>query len=419
MISVSKRQRFGNRYISRRKDGTFSKNVNVGRSISADRRTKAKKTVKAGYGDKGDVKRAEDRHPKLSAKAKSAYVFPKRQAYPIGDLKHGKYALIFSTWPENKKDAAKVREVVFKRYPQLRKWFMDGKYEKKEAEEFGAEECFDCGCVYEEMMEGAMCESCGHTTCIDCSQNINTTDANYKNWRCYEGYGCNKGAEEFGAEPCTCNDMFGSLCPQCNYDSDREGGVCPKGCTVDLAGSVRPQEMEIYTECKIHGQKLGAESFGADMSDCPDCGGNMGGGGCYGCGYGMESQAWLQLFGAESKLPAWPSEAKKAFSQEERDEYDEDRVGPIYEINGEWTWCNTGSGRAGHLELGDSPLCGYCGTNYASESFGADVVQDVKDFDVVGTAQDVVGKTGLKIPTGIASIAVVWIAYMTGKRYGN
>jgi len=71
-------------------------------------------------------------------------------------------------------------------------------------------------------------------------------------------------AESFSAESCTCNDMFGSLCPQCNYDSDREGGVCPKGCTVDLAGSVRPQEMEIYTECKIHGQKLGAESFNAE-----------------------------------------------------------------------------------------------------------------------------------------------------------
>lgn len=63
-----------------------------------------------------------------------------------------------------------------------------------------AEEYFDCGCVYEEMAEGAMCESCGHTTCIDCSQNINTTDANYKNWRCYEGYGCNKDAEGFEAE---------------------------------------------------------------------------------------------------------------------------------------------------------------------------------------------------------------------------
>ena len=54
-----------------------------------------------------------------------------------------------------------------------------------------SEEYFDCGCVYEVMMEGAMCESCGHTTCSDCSQNINTTDANYKNWKCYEGYGCN------------------------------------------------------------------------------------------------------------------------------------------------------------------------------------------------------------------------------------
>lgn len=61
-----------------------------------------------------------------------------------------------------------------------------------EKEDFGAEEYFDCGCVYEEMMEGAMCESCGHTTCIDCSENINTTDENYKNWKCYEGYGCNK-----------------------------------------------------------------------------------------------------------------------------------------------------------------------------------------------------------------------------------
>ena len=56
---MQKRQRIGNRYISRRKNGTISKNVNVGRSLSADRRTKAKKTVKAGYGDKGDVKRAE------------------------------------------------------------------------------------------------------------------------------------------------------------------------------------------------------------------------------------------------------------------------------------------------------------------------------------------------------------------------
>jgi hypothetical protein len=66
--------------------------------------------------------------------------------------------------------------------------------------------------------------------------------------------------------------MFGSLCPQCYYDSEREGGVCPNGCTVDLAGNVRPQEMKIYTECRIHGQKHGAESYSAEKNvGCPRC----------------------------------------------------------------------------------------------------------------------------------------------------
>ena len=227
---MSRRERIGSRYISRRKDGTFSKNVDIGRSISADKRQKAKTSVKAGagQGDKGDIKRAdffpdgdgrnfgnitadaqyeplganaeetmnaqgyddkldeslggrdgaestksqsdkarrdeskgmeksmgrrpysgvrtmdaEDRHPNLSKEAKSAYVFPKRQAYPIGDLKHGKYALIFSTWPENEKNAPAVRRAVFKRYPQLRKWFMDGKYENKDVPKHYNAESFE------------------------------------------------------------------------------------------------------------------------------------------------------------------------------------------------------------------------------------------------------------------------------------
>ena len=145
MNKMSRRERIGSRYITRRKDGTFSKNVDIGRSLSADRRRKAKTQVKSGQGrgDKGDIKRAEDKHPKLSAKAKSVYVFPKRQAYPIGDLKHGKYALIYSTWPDNKKDAAKVRAAVFKRYPQLRKWFEGGKYEKKDVPDEYNAEAFD------------------------------------------------------------------------------------------------------------------------------------------------------------------------------------------------------------------------------------------------------------------------------------
>lgn len=97
---------------------------------------------------------AEDKHPKLSAKAKSAYVFPKTQTYPIGDLKHGKIALVYSTWPDNKKDAQKVRTAVFKKYPSLRKWFKDGKYEVKGAESFEAKGCPHCelkNCGYDEV----------------------------------------------------------------------------------------------------------------------------------------------------------------------------------------------------------------------------------------------------------------------------
>ena len=72
------------------------------------------------------------------SKRRGPYVFPKRKAYPIGNLEHAKLALTFSTWPDNKKDAKKVRDVVFKRYPQLRDWFKDGKY-AKHAETFEAD----------------------------------------------------------------------------------------------------------------------------------------------------------------------------------------------------------------------------------------------------------------------------------------
>lgn len=81
----------------------------------------------------------KDRHPTLSKKAKSEYVFPERKAYPIGDEKHAMLALVYSTWPNNKKDASEVRRKVFQRYPQLRKEFMDGKYETRNAESFDAD----------------------------------------------------------------------------------------------------------------------------------------------------------------------------------------------------------------------------------------------------------------------------------------
>ena len=44
------------RYLRRNKQGEFKKEVSIGRSLSADRRSKARTKVKKGQGDRGDVK---------------------------------------------------------------------------------------------------------------------------------------------------------------------------------------------------------------------------------------------------------------------------------------------------------------------------------------------------------------------------
>jgi hypothetical protein len=45
------------RYVRRDEDGRFKRSVDVGKSLAADRRTKAKTKAKPGEGDKGDHKR--------------------------------------------------------------------------------------------------------------------------------------------------------------------------------------------------------------------------------------------------------------------------------------------------------------------------------------------------------------------------
>ena len=45
------------RYVRRNKTGQFKKEVNVGRSLAADRRRKGKTKVAKGQGDRGDTKR--------------------------------------------------------------------------------------------------------------------------------------------------------------------------------------------------------------------------------------------------------------------------------------------------------------------------------------------------------------------------
>ena len=45
------------RYVRRDAKGKFNEVVDVGRSLSADRKRKAKKTAKPGQGDRGDRKK--------------------------------------------------------------------------------------------------------------------------------------------------------------------------------------------------------------------------------------------------------------------------------------------------------------------------------------------------------------------------
>jgi hypothetical protein len=55
--TVIEPQKGDRRYVRRNKKGEFKKEVDVGRSLSADRRRTAKTKVKKGQGDRGDVKR--------------------------------------------------------------------------------------------------------------------------------------------------------------------------------------------------------------------------------------------------------------------------------------------------------------------------------------------------------------------------
>ncbi len=45
------------RFVRRDEEGKFKESDDVGRSLSQDRKKKAKRTAKAGQGDKGDQKR--------------------------------------------------------------------------------------------------------------------------------------------------------------------------------------------------------------------------------------------------------------------------------------------------------------------------------------------------------------------------
>ena len=59
----------GDKRLVRRKRGKFtSKQVNVGRSLAADRRSKSKTIAKKGEGDRGDQRRRKVKRTKVTRK---------------------------------------------------------------------------------------------------------------------------------------------------------------------------------------------------------------------------------------------------------------------------------------------------------------------------------------------------------------
>jgi hypothetical protein len=58
------------RFVRRAKNGTFKESDDVGKSLAADRRKKAKTSAKSGQGDKGDRKKTGAKNRATKAKKK-------------------------------------------------------------------------------------------------------------------------------------------------------------------------------------------------------------------------------------------------------------------------------------------------------------------------------------------------------------
>lgn len=93
-----------------------------GEIFEADPDSKEIKCSKCG--SKKNKKRMTEMSQAAREKLKKGdFVFPDERSWPIHDKKHGKIALIWSTWPQHKEVAKKVRDEVFKKYPDLKDWF--------------------------------------------------------------------------------------------------------------------------------------------------------------------------------------------------------------------------------------------------------------------------------------------------------
>ena len=123
-----------------------------------------------------------------------------------------------------------------------------------------SEETYDCGCDAEFVeykdfsqweYDGVQCSSCGYNSCLDC-HHINSQSANPKEWKCYEGYGCNKGKngktgmrkmQKKGMKA----DMVGSPSPTFNEDIIGQEGPSadPTNQTFEAMRTLAPSSTDV------------------------------------------------------------------------------------------------------------------------------------------------------------------------------
>ena len=476
-FEAPKRQRIGNRFISRRKDGTISKNVDVGRSLSADRRTKAKTTASAGQGDKGDLKRAESKFDKLSneiakdyeKKGKSkdeAEEIGKATAYKIGVAKYGKRGMERKARAGRAKNAESFGADEKKRSgmkiaPKIQMVnYEDVMTEKmknqnmKDAEEFDAQYVIVHGedgrrkahkTGFEErdgftpqFIERTRNEQLGDYVPSDSAidnvafeNHAETFEANAGGLKCNvcqnmvantdgdKYFVCDTcandegmGAESFGAD----GDGYGgnynnaswndSLFDEAQHFFEHMEKASTNALSLMQMGAIERSDYYFYIDEKIaniesrmrsllgksgilkkgHMERLNidapmeAEDFGADFTTVQRP-------------HHVARVRNDRIDDATGQWVKFPNRPKQYYEYHKQ----QNMKGKMYDEE-----------RGGWVEMDDK-----------ARSMFEEIGGKISDFDVVGTTQDVVGKTGFNIPTGVASIAVVFMAYMTGKRYGN
>ena len=353
-FEAERRYRYGNRYITRDSKGRFKKNVDVGRSLSADRRRKAKTVKGVGQGGKGDYN-AESNFDKLSNEIAEQYEkkgkskeeaerIGKATAYKVGVAKYGKRGM------ERKARAGRA----------------------KSAETF---EAYDDN--ISDRQEWLIGELGGK---VDKSMNRSQASDYIKELQGKES-GTWKDAEEFGAEA-SCGNCGNALVMNAE-------GEHSCGCGTEMGAEGERKERKSFAP-KMHmityEEILEEKKKNQNMKDAE----------------GFVDDRYGEM--VYVKRPHHVALVRKEVAERPMDR------------GFEYPNMHTRENERGNIW---DDRKGFRKMDSKERGLFEEIGGKISDFDVVETTQDVVSKTGFNIPTGVASIAVVFMAYMTGKKYGN